>query len=316
MNKFAFGAYGTGNLGDDAILEGMRRVYGKDLIAVCSHPEAISLPSIDMENFLTLVSAGDFVIFGGGGLFYSSAAVKEMETLAKTCLERGAIVECHGVGIEGTVWEEDKDSIRNFAQCMRAITVRSKKSLELLASIGVSAKYTADFGFNLVSPKMREHRGRHIGLVITAPFSNQPEMERLAKIVQELTQIGIVHLIPHVRHFTGFGANDCLAAEYLFVQAHRPTQVIIEPWAGTPTKLLEQYNQMDFILTMRFHGMVLGMVCNRMSKEKIGLACLTADLKYTAFANENNIPTYDFKDITLEWLPDLVKTIKQWFDNR
>ena len=87
---YAFGAWGTGNLGDDAILEGMRLEYGPSLIAVCSHPSTIPAPAIHNDELINSVKEGDTVLFGGGGLCYSYAAVRDMIKLAKGCKDKKA----------------------------------------------------------------------------------------------------------------------------------------------------------------------------------------------------------------------------------
>ena len=294
----------------------MRKEFGKSLIAVCSHPKSIPSPTASNDELIKNISKGDKIIFGGGGLFYSTEAVKEMIWLAKICKEKGANTECHGVGIEGDAYAEDSKLILEFMQLMEKISVRSIKSVEMLKQIGIVAQLRQDFVFNLPSPASRFHRGRKIGIVVASSYREEEEMRVLAELVRKLSEIGEVILIPHCRHFTGVDANDCLTNEMLFIKTHLPEKVLIESWAGTPRQLLEQYSKLDYIVTMRFHGMILGMICNRENSEKIGISCLSHGIKYASFAEEHSIAKHTFDLVNTQWIENISDEINKYFETR
>jgi polysaccharide pyruvyl transferase CsaB len=158
-----FCAAGYGNLGDDAILEGMlaqlRGVADADYVVAGGeglHAMATRLGITPVRDdgakaWLDAVEGADLVLIGGGGLFYDSTFVPRLTEflqprsnslyqaikVAAAGRTAGKPVALYGIGVGPLLTEAGRHAARFAADCAQWITTRDAHSTDALLDIGV-----------------------------------------------------------------------------------------------------------------------------------------------------------------------------------
>ncbi|UCH34632.1 MAG: polysaccharide pyruvyl transferase family protein [Armatimonadota bacterium] len=157
------GAAGYGNLGDDAILEGMlvqlRRVIEAEFMVVGGGGLSQSAARLgfeplrhdDQRAWLAAIERADLVLIGGGGLLYDSTFVPRLENLlaprsdwlyqsakiVAAARTAGRPVALYGIGVGPLLTDAGRQAARFTADCAEWTTTRDEHSTELLGDLGV-----------------------------------------------------------------------------------------------------------------------------------------------------------------------------------
>ena len=148
------GAYGAGNLGDEAILKAIvGTLRGIDpavsLCVVTRSPEKTrqtlnvsAVHTFDFVGILAAMKKADLFISGGGSLIQNVTSRRSLYyylgalRLAKRC---GCKVLMYGCGVGPLEGKRDiRNAARTINDCVDAITLRDRQSAELLQEIGVT----------------------------------------------------------------------------------------------------------------------------------------------------------------------------------
>ncbi len=271
---YALGAYGTGNVGDDAILAGLKLRIGREVVAIVD--SAIETgPYLPYDYLLTkriVPGQHDSLIIGGGGIFHSKIFIRNVELISEQFLVNGAGYEVRCVGLEyldvlcrdAEVMESSK---RIFVRA-KAVSCRSRASLALLRELfGVSGVLEADFSINIkievTIPSLRDETKRlTLGVVTGGGMSIASE---LVDSLRQVVKCGVkLKLIPHSRSFADENNNDIISNEML----SRRLQVGDEccetlPFRGDFRRVLDDYLECDLIYTERLHGAYFSLLSKR-----------------------------------------------------
>ena len=160
---FIYCVAGYGNLGDDAVLEGMlaqlRGVAdaeyvvagGEGLRAMAPRLGITPVRDDDANAWLDAVGRSDLVLIGGGGLFYDSTFMPRLAELlrprsnslyqaikvAAAGRTAGRPVGFFGIGVGPLLTEAGRHAARFAADCAQWITTRDAHSTDALLSISV-----------------------------------------------------------------------------------------------------------------------------------------------------------------------------------
>lgn len=295
---FAFGAYGTNNVGDEAIFEGLKLQY-PDVVQIFHHRQTCER-AIKIEfalRYRRLFQSDSRLIIGGGGLLYSRSAVADMVSLAESARAAGARVDVLGLGCEGAQGDY-REEIRRLVASAQRITVRTRTSAEILRTItGREAEVQADFAFNLArelpARKWTADATPLIG-VVTGGDVREDYSDLVAAINSRLSgppqrRARFVH-IPHSMSFDDRYNNDLLVGSALWCdlsldKLKHDDSFRLEPFRADPRAVLEVYAQLDGVMTSRFHGMVFA---EMMGLPVLSLAART--LKNRAFMLDHGRP--------------------------
>jgi polysaccharide pyruvyl transferase WcaK-like protein len=271
---FAYGSFGSNNVGDEAILEGLKRIYPACIQIYHNKPRSGVgyLPSDILERKVSF-RPDDYLIIGGGGLLYDRSTVVLMTRLAKAAQEAGAAVDILRVGCEAAGPDYEKEICELFAYARR-ITVRSTVSQEIMERISKN-RYGVefDFAFNLSKevdaiPRIRRSNARFATIGIVTASVARAELDLLADFVFSHIRNGaiaparFVH-IPHSRSYFDVSNNDCITGHQLWSLSRTHNSMdadmlAIRAFDGDPLSVLSYYTQLDGVISARYHGLIFG----------------------------------------------------------
>lgn len=300
---YLYGAYGTGNLGDDAILKGALGLHGKENCSIIAYGRPLLNEEIDfidhfefIENPEKYLKRGDKLIFAGGGLFWAASHAEVMRKCAEAARGIGCTVEVERLGAQG-VHVAVEDARRLFELSDR-ISVRDRFSVDLLKQLQITdrASYEPDFALMLQERPARNINKDRITVGIShsaVPFYHDERHRRKAlHIYSELSKryedVCDFVYIPHTRHFNVIAQNDVIYGEY-FWQASKG-RIKALPFPESVEKLLEYYAGLDVVFAWRYHALVLATITGA-SAAFLGQP---GGHKYGAFAKEHGLPQINF----------------------
>lgn len=325
MAIYAFGAYGTNNLGDDAIFLGLQKTYPNDRViqVYVNRPsvmDSIFYDDIRAETF----TKKDTLIIGGGGLLHCKHAVDDYLRIAKMATTSGAKVLIRKIGTEGLRPDFAAETKELFSLATSA-SVRSKKSLEYLEYNGISSKKVTvekDFAYELsgkgrtfkdIRSEFQHQDWPLIGLVTAG---NKEGVEAISYVVSELilAEVGcnIIH-IPHCRSYVNQYNDDLITGEQIWTSigvyhANKLWRYKTSSMPQDPYELFDRYAQVDGIIGYRYHSFIYSHI---MKKPLLGI--VHGD-KPLAFFDETKYGSFVFanrsKEELLEQCKLFVKNIK------
>ena len=269
----AYGSFGSNNVGDEAILEGIKRFY-PDCIQVYHNKVRAG------EGYLATQLLGstpffrstDYLILGGGGLLYDRGTVTLMIRLARAAKEQGAIVDIVRMGCEAARDDYAKEIVELF-EMARRVTLRSTLSQGIMQKLtGKTYPVEDDFAFNLEEEARRMPRRKNdiptIGIATAS--SSRGDIEALAELIKKYTRAGnrepvrFVH-IPHSRSYFEIGNNDCVTSHELWTlchmhQAEDDSLLQLLDYDPEPLSVLQTYRNLDGVMSSRYHGLIFGLI--------------------------------------------------------
>ncbi len=266
------GAYGYGNVGDEAILSGLLTRFALDSVTVVSRNPAETrrmhgVVAIDAGAAVGALRTHGSVIIGGGGLFGADMGrigrLLPLFGIGAATLGRSVSVE--GVDID----EELKPAARWLVPALlrraRSVTVRDAGSRMMASRMGVAADVVPDLSA-LMSPASAgtgrawlassgvDFERPVIGLALTAvrPELVASVLAACAEAMDALSDADFC-FIPMSRHPTVAGHDDLRLGRML--GAMRPRLRIVEERAH-PATVLAGFGQLGSVIAMRYHGML------------------------------------------------------------
>jgi len=268
------GAFGTGNLGDDLMLQAILKeepdanviAYGPPCLPHDVHYIPTSEFMARSDRFLSMATSLDF---GGGNLFWSSENLSDMLVLTLQAKLVGLPVRLRRIGLQG--FERNERYSRMLLGLVDSVTVRDTGSLHIARQLGRDdCECVRDYAFELLGTDEGSHATRKtprkvgINFSDTAFMSDDPQhsdfIRHISGIFSELA-----------RHF-----NGVLEFVYIPFSNHRFHPIESDLRAGailwdasdglirysegiyTTDDLIEEVKSVDVLLGKRFHMQVLG----------------------------------------------------------
>jgi polysaccharide pyruvyl transferase WcaK-like protein len=271
---YAYGAYGTNNVGDEAIFQGILEEFG-DVIQIFhqrpSHNNAISIG--DAVLYTGLFKPGGLLIIGGGGLLYGKEAVETLIQLARNAKARETNVDLLGLGCEAA-HEDFFAEIRLLDSLVRNVSVRTRRSAEIYQAItGRMPEVRPDFAMNLsrkigLPARRQERKVPLVGIVTSGDIRDDLRPLIDAMVSNGRGPIGervnFVH-IPHSQSYIDRCNNDVIVGQALrcdFWKAanegeiQNESKLSVLPYQNDPMEVLKFYSELDGLISARFHGIV------------------------------------------------------------
>jgi hypothetical protein len=250
---YACGCWGVGNIGDEAILAGMRLAY-PDLIAVSDRPvEGVHLTHSALEREF---AEGDVLITGGGGVFHSEEDVRDfMLPRLRMVHERGGDNWLLGAGLDGPVSHKLlAEALRHFTR----IGLRSARSVALAASLGFAVFFHPGFARIAVCSAMPQRCNTGRVLVIprlTSAGGDKDCASILGGLRDEEVPVSVLLHSPY--HPFNAACSEALLWQERLAALFPDTPVVCPTsWRDA----LAHYCQAMQVYTNRFHGAMFAQV--------------------------------------------------------
>jgi len=291
---YAFGSYGSGNLGDDAIFEGLCQKYREfeiTQIYACqpTHSPAVQISSLLKDGF---ANVPEKLIIGGGGLFFGQQYCDNANSLADLAISNNIIVEVEAIGLESSPISCHKSVIELFAKCSK-ISTRSGESQKIAHDLGYESVLVHDFAYYMIPDKEGAERIMQkfddnlpvIGIATAGGIDNNLD-EPIDVVKMLIKEFNVLHL-PHVRHLMS-PRNGNEAAKGLIIWSslgwEEPKlfkRYKCLPYPDSPRILLGIYNLISAVVSYRYHPLIFA--------ELSGIPC------YARYGDGRKIPGY-FED--------------------
>src|SRR4030042_565508 len=338
-NIYVMGAYGNGNLGDDAVFLGIKEEHKNDNVIQIYDCKPSSNPSIWGGEVLSEAFVfpppgdGDKLIIGGGGLFFDNNNIYCIDLVTQKAQTAGYGVEIQGVGIEhlATLDFDDYEKVKVIFNRSKLTSVRSKESARILNEANIrNVTVRKDFAYG-ISPDMEsarkvfpEFRNNLPVVGINLLGWDASRMNLAVSIVRMLVSNGcnVLH-IPHSRHYSSPFENGIIAGEYIwsllnlyetgFNKSEHYKQLNI---VSNPEILLGVYYLLNGIVGFRYHSFIFSDMAN------IPLFGFVTSRKHLSFFTDNPNYTYynwstgegskekTLTDMVYNWLNNEVKKRK------
>ena len=289
MKILISGYYGYGNLGDEALLQGLcsgLHAQGHQLTLLSSNPAASrALHAAHSHNavhryraLLPALLRHEVLISGGGGLLQDKTSRRSLRyylgviRLAKW-LGKRVIVYGQSVG-PLSPW--GRQQVASALQGV-AVAVRDQASQRLLASLGIKSALCADSALLLPAPIRTGSRAER-ERVLLVPRGGYPDItDALCSLAQRLHEAHIplaaVALQPQID-------ADAIAA----LQQAVPS--LTEIPADNLESLLREFAASRHVISVRLHGLILAAVA------RCTFSGVVYDPKVAAFLADAGLPAY------------------------
>lgn len=245
MAFYAVGAWGLGNIGDDAILDGMKRQY-TDLIPVHSAGETAPAGMVTPEAMMAALTEEDTLLLGGGGLFHSGEVVRDiLIPFFRTAKETGCRLQVSRCGLE--------PGCSLLGECLSLfddVDVRSPWSLGVCHELGIPAAIQQDWAWNVLPQAAATITPQaNVGRLIVPKLESTEDADALCERLSALADPSAYTVLIHVPVHALAGA----LCESSYVDVLADAHVIP---ATSWQHALSVYMRADFVLTDRYHGAV------------------------------------------------------------
>ena len=267
------GAFGTGNLGDDLMLQAiLKEEPDANVVAYgppCLPYDVRYIPTSEFmarpDRFLSMSTSLDF---GGGNLFWSLENLTDMLVLTQQAKLAGIPVRLQRVGLHD--FEQNVRYSQLLLRMVDSVTVRDTQSLQIARELGrEDCEYVRDYAFELLDTEVSTITCKAptkvgINFSDTAFVSGDPShrdfIKHISGIFCELANKfkGVLEFfyIPFCNHRFHTIESDLRAGCTLWAASGGLIQYV--DGIHTTDNLIESVKSVDVLIGTRFHMQVLG----------------------------------------------------------
>lgn len=315
------GAFGTGNLGDDLMLQAILKEE-PDAHVVAYGPPCLPfdvryIPAQEfIANSARYISMATSLDFGGGNLFWSLENLSDMLVLSQQAKLAGLPVRLNRVGLQG--YERNRIYAKMLLQLVDSVSVRDRESIHIARQLGRDdCDYVRDYAFELLGTGAggladgRPPKRVGINFSDVAFTSDDPShadfIRHISGIFSELARQfkGVLEFvyIPFSNHRFHRIESDLRAGAILWDASDGLIQYAERVY--TTDDLVEQVRSVDILLGKRFHMQVLG---HGLGKAVIPLVYDTLEQsKFAAMARDNNVETVPYVGFSQSFIISQIK---------
>lgn len=286
------GYYGFGNFGDEAILSVLisrLKKMGLEIVVLSSNPRKTSMEyfvnsikSFDFHQVSGLLKQSDILISGGGSLLQDVTSVKSLlyylwVIFTALRYKKKVIIFAQGIG-----------PIRNkIAQFFTAkilkkcayVSVRDKKSLDLLSSWGINAELLCDPIFSLNLNRNNERGVLGVQLRDFATLNDN----LLNKLARQIVKDFWDKKIEIFSFQDAIDLNVCKRFEKILKSLNPKIKTEIVHGLSNE-EIISKMSKLEYMIAMRFHALIVAM---KMGIRSVGI---NYDVKVEKLAHEAGIP--------------------------
>ncbi|MBD5401703.1 polysaccharide pyruvyl transferase CsaB [bacterium] len=308
------GYFGFKNFGDEAILSVLINKLQKDghkITVISSDPKYTTeqykyIRSIQTFKILDIIFAilkSDVLVSGGGSLLQDVTSIKSLIyyltiIFIALILQKKVIIFAQGIGPINNKFGQILTKI--LLKHCTYVSVRDKKSFELLESWGIESDLLCDPIFSTVIPSTEKTNTVAVQLR-NFNTMNRDFIDRLAqKTVQEFSE----------KKIEIFSFQDSI--DYDICQEFQKAVNLLNPHIETKLysnlsneDIINKLSKAEFLIAMRFHAIIIGLLA------ECKILSINYDIKVEKISNEFNIPMLDLKKEFSTQFNELKKQIPQ-----
>lgn len=269
--KYLFGAFGTNNVGDEAIFEGASIIYpGSTEIYVNTSKRKNSVWYADLLTGRAVFENTDELIMGGGGLIHCKGAVEDYTRMGQLAKSQGLKFSIQRVGFEA-IKPEWEDATKDLLKEADSVIVRSKRSKEIVNSLGFDCEVMRDFAYEYnpelldVSKYFPNNGKKNIGVALS--YKPPEQLKEVAVHMRTILKYANIIFIPHSRAYVSYKNNDVVNGHILWsmstTHANKETEFVIIPDILSPQETLSIYSKLDGVLANRYHSYIFAEKMNK-----------------------------------------------------
>lgn len=285
------GYYGFDNFGDEAILGVLiEHLRGHNITVLSANPEKTgkthnvnSINSFNTKLIVERLQNFDMLISGGGSLLQNATSNRSLLyycgliILMSIIPKKDIVIFAQGIGPIKGFW--GKLIAKNALKKCKYISVRDKKSQELLESWGIKSNLVCDPIFDLKIPP--QNRSRKIGI----------QLRKFATLTDELfdeivRQVALKFSDREIELICFQDSEDeGISKVFLTKLKHKNPTINANIIKGLSNQqIIERISEYDYLIAMRFHACLLGL------KYGIKTLAISYDPKVETLAQNANIP--------------------------
>ncbi len=294
MTRYVVSGYiGFDNFGDEAIArvltDRLKKEGAEEITLISSNPEKTAqlhgVNSCGMFNFLKSIKEADILISGGGSLLQDVTSFKSLLyylVVIYTALLCGKKVEIYSQGIGPINSRVGKILTRTALRHAYKISVRDKKSQELLAGWGIKSELVQDPIFSLELP-VKNKKGtvgiqlrnyprvtdNFLNLLADVIIKRFPEKKLQIISLQDSIDLDICEKFARILKKRGW-ENSIEVLKELSIN-----------------DVFDKISELEYLIGMRFHANVVGI------KSGVKTLAINYDIKVKKLADEYNLPVIE-----------------------
>jgi polysaccharide pyruvyl transferase CsaB len=274
------GAYGVGNVGDEAILSGLLKTLNyAEIVVFSSNPNSIAalhkVPA-ERKNLRRFLWCDD-VIIGGGELFQDGMAWKySLATILAKLLNKKVKVVGVGVNLRNPI---EKLLTALSLRIADEISVRDKRSYKILIKMSLNPNkiiFVKDLVFNLKpepTPEINFFLAKHnlistkFIVIVLSPKDTETDKRVLTfftKFIDNLTQSNLplrIVIIPFSRHPDSAKDDDMIIIQELMRNLKNASTITFDGQPD-PLSLLYLISKADLVISTRLHPLIFSDIAN------------------------------------------------------
>lgn len=297
------GYYGFDNFGDDAILSVLcdkLKTLNADVTVISSNPSKTSsdycvksVKNFDIKNVIKTIQNSDILISGGGSLLQDVTSLKSLLyyafviSYALFC-KKDVVIFAQGIGPLNR--KISQKIVRNLVSKAKYVSVRDRKSLELLQSWGINAELVNDPVFNIKIKDIPKNYA--VGIQLREfPSLNEDFLNSLADKILEQFEGRKVEL------FVFQKALDEKVCKYFaeILKSKNPNVDIKIIYYKNRKETFKRISQLNYMIAMRFHAVIAAL------KAGVKTAGINYDIKVEKLADEADIPLLSLDSQKNDW---------------
>lgn len=297
MKYVVSGYIGFDNFGDEAIAhvltQKLKQSGAEKITLISSNPaktkELHEVDSCGMLSFFIPLIKADVLISGGGSLLQDVTSIKSLVyylfvIFTALCFRKKVRIYAQGIGpINSKIGQIlTKFLLKKVSE----ISVRDKKSQDLLYSWGINAKLVKDPIFDIeIKPK---HNKGTIGIQLRDCPQIQKNKLFLRKLAQHLAQKYSTYEFKFLSLQDSYDLKICQLFKELLSEFGIKNVIIKDNMSIND--VIKEISSVEILYAMRFHAIVIGI------KSEVKTIAINYDPKVQKIAEEYNLPLIEIND--------------------
>jgi len=292
------GYYGFKNFGDEAILSTLvshLKTLGVDITVITSNPDYTkakddveTVKTFDIKNIIKVLGKTDILVSGGGSLLQDVTSIKSLIYYSfiiflALVMKKKVIIFAQGIGPLNS--KISQIIVKKLLKYASFVSVRDKKSQNILANAGIDAKIVCDPIFSVEIPHT-EKEDKVVVQLRNFPTLNDIFLDKLAQNINNNfsdKKIEILSLQDTIDKEICENFNNRLKKLNKDINSSIKVDLSVKD-------VIQTIAQCKYMVAMRFHAILIGL------KAEVKTLAVNYDTKVENLAKEFQLPILNLSE--------------------